>query len=282
MIQVKKLLTEDENQRKKGSIDTDCLSDAILSQQSFCFSSFEEAKATISMQAAECCYDRISLHIYSHNLSPEEFSLLEKALAAKCEERLEKEDQKSRKEYGVLLHMMLLDECYERARIIKKTRPDFVLENERGKNGVEVTEFTIPEDKVLYVISKNNFGQGKSIDEIKRDAVEKHGQKAVEYRYFAEDGINVVSRPMFDTIAQQAQYADEILKKYTSYKASFLEYDRFIILCDGRYAACLSSKSDSENIFSLAKEKNATMCGFTLNILRQDDYGNCVLDSFDV
>ena len=66
------------------------------------------------------------------------------------------------------------------------------------------------------------------------------------------------------------------------YKASFLEYDRFIILCDGRYAACLSSKSDSENIFSLAKEKNATMCGFTLNILRQDDRGNCVLDSFDV
>lgn len=259
----------------------------MLSQQSLCFSSFEEAKATISTQAVECRYDRISLHVYSHNLSPEEFSLLEKAIAIKCEERLKekrlkKEDQKSRKEYGVLLHMMLLDECYERAKIIKKTQPDFVLENERGKIGVEVTEFTTQEDKVLYAISKDNFGQGKSIDAIKRDSVEKHGQKANAYRYTAEDGINIVIRPMFDTIAQQAQYADEILKKHTSYKASFSEYDRFIILCDGRYAACLSSKSDSENVLSLAKEKNADMCGFTLKILRQDDCGNYVLDSFDV
>lgn len=74
----------------------------------------------------------------------------------------------------------------------------------------------------------------------------------------------------------------EVLKKHKLYKASFSEYDRFIILCDGQYAACLSSKSDSENILSLAKEKNATMCEFTLDILRLDDCGNCVLDSFDV
>lgn len=164
------LSNKDAKQFAKGSIDIELLSDEILSQHSLCFSTFEDAKATISTQKIEYCFDRISFCVYSHNLRPEDFSLLGKALTTKCEKKLNRENQKARLEYGALFHMMVLNGYCAGAKIVKETRPDFILENKHRKIGVEVTELTTPQDQVLYAISKQNFGKGKSIDEIKRDA----------------------------------------------------------------------------------------------------------------
>jgi len=258
------------------------IADEILSKHSFDFSSFEDAKITITTQDIEYCFDRLSLCVYQHNLGTENFWLLGKILTAKYEERFNREAQKARLEYGILFHMMVLNEVYSGASIFKKTQPDFVLEYKGERIGVEVTEFTTPQDKVLATISRQNFGMGKDISKIQEDAIKKHGNKAAAYAYICIDELNAIGRPLFDVEEQHRSYADEVIKKYKLYKDSFSQYDKFIVLCNGQNSMCMSSIFDSKNILLFAKEKEQSLSCFTLNILRQDDSGQCVLDSFDI
>ena len=203
-------------------------------------------------------------------------------LGGKYEKKFKRETQKARLEYDALFRMITVSGRYNEMRIIKQIQPDFVLEAGNEKIGVEVTEFTTPQDKVMNVISKKNFGMGKTIDVIKKDAIKEHGSKASEYEYFQLDATNVVGRPMFNVVEQHKWYAREVVKKFEIYKGSFAQYSEFVILCDGQHSMCLSSKYDSEAILLLARDIKPSMQGFILNVLRQDDFGKCVLDTFEV
>ena len=62
------------------------LANMIFSQQSFDYETFEKAKATQKTVRLNCEFDRMTLHIYSHNLTADEYELLQNLLRAKlCE-----------------------------------------------------------------------------------------------------------------------------------------------------------------------------------------------------
>ena len=265
----------------KSSIEE--LANQVLEQQSFKIPSFREAKTTISVQKYYCTFDRISLCVYSHNLSSEEYYAFGNILTQKFEANHSREEQKTRTEYGVLFHLIILQNIYTDFIITKQERPDFILNgNKNEKIGIEVTEFTTERDSVISRISKQNFRKGFSALELKDIAFKTHGSKAKDYEYYDLGNSIAIGTGLINVIDQHKKYADEIIKKFNKYKTSFSLYDKFIVLCNGQHSMCLSSFDDSASIVSLAKEKEPMISGFTLHILRVDHTGTCVVDTFTV
>lgn len=108
-----------------------------------------------------------------------------------------REDYKRRNEYGVLLQYVLACPEYYEMNIIKEERPDFCLFG-TNRIGIEITEFTTKTDGVLGTISRQNFGQGKTSEEIKLDAIKHHGRKATKYRYLDLMNCTGIDSGVFD------------------------------------------------------------------------------------
>lgn len=263
------------------SLKIEQIADKMLTMHSFDFSSFKDAKETVSSQGGQCCFDKLSLCIYSHNLNSDEYFELGRILDSKYGKQFHKEDQKARREYATLFHLMETHEYYANMKITKKTRPDFELSGCK-RIGIEVTRLTTDQDQVLATISRQNFGQGLSVEEIRKRAIKDHGSKADNYKYLDLDGTIAVGIESFDVSERHQQYADEIVKKYNLYKGQFHLYDEFAVLCDGQESTCLTTEKDSEAVLTLAKNRIPDMHGFTLHILRTNDDGQCEIDSFTV
>lgn len=243
----------------------DTLSERILQEQSFDFQTFAEAKKTISMDegAIQYTYDRLSLTVYNHSLTKEEYSYLRRKLRSACELCFNREDQKQLREYGVLLSFISLKSDLLDYSIQKEVRPDFVLSGQK-KIGVEVTEFTTQTDSVLAAICNQNFGKGLSAEAIETNALRKHGEKAKKYYYHDIKGTVAVGAGLQDVNLNKEIYSDEVITKYEKYKNEFHRYDQFIILCDARMVLGVTSKWDAKDVVDIAKRKsninNCTVC----------------------
>ena len=128
----------------------DTLASMILQNHSFSFQTFAEAKHTISLDngAIHYTYDRLSLTVYNHSLTKDEYSYLGRKLRTDYTTLFSREDEKQRKEYGVLLLFVSLNDNFSEFSIKKEVRPDFVLFGHQ-RIGVEVTEFTTQDDSIM-------------------------------------------------------------------------------------------------------------------------------------
>lgn len=188
------------------------LANKILEQQSFKIPSFREAKMTITVQKHYCTFDRISLCVYSHNLSSEEHYAFGNILTQKFESPHSREEQKTRIEYGVLFHLIILQNIYTDFIITKQERPDFeLIGNKKEKIGIEVTEFTTERDSVISRISKQNFGKGFSALELKDVAIKTHGSKAKDYEYYDLGNSIAIGTGMINVIDQHKRYRTGLL-----------------------------------------------------------------------
>ena len=254
------------------------LAKQIVNAQSFDFQTFQDAKMTLDIHGMHYSFDRLSLCEYSHNLSPDEHASLSKHITQLFEATHTREEQKTRVEYGTLFHLIVLQNLYSNYRITKETRPDFVLCGPR-KIGIEITEFTTEQDSVMSRIAKENFGKGLSALEIEANA-KRHGAKANEYQYYDLNGSAAIASGMYDTSVKHMKYADIITQKFIKYKQDFPLYDEFVVLCNAQHSMCMSSERDSAAVVAFAKNKVPELTAFTLHILRLDDSGRCVVDSF--
>lgn len=256
------------------------LAEEIIKQQSFRYKTFDEAKTLIEMDNKTCEFDRLSLRIYSHNLSTEEYRVLCKQMRLKHDLAFSREDQKAISEYGILLDYLQLKSSYSGMEISKQIRPDFHLRGASSYIGIEVTELTTPEDSVLKSISKQNFGIGLTAKEIQENAIKKHGKKAKEYSYYDLGNTTAIGSGVFDCFYKKSKYAAEIIKKYDLYRDMVNCFDRFIILCDAREPVSVTHKIDSDEIIQIVKSKIPDACGFNVAILRQNEMCRLVVDEY--
>ena len=243
----------------------DTLAAEILQNHSFNFQTFAEAEHTISLGngTIHYTYDRLSLTVYSHSLTKDEYSYLGRKLRTDYTKLFSKEDEKQRKEYGVLQLFVSLNNNFADFSIQKEVRPDFVLSGHQ-RIGIEVTEFTTQTDSVMATICNQNFGKGLSAKTIENNAVKKHGQKAKNYYFHDIKGTVAIGAGLQDINHNKAIYVEEIITKYEKYKSEFSKYDEFIILCDARMTLGVTSQWDAKDVVDMAKEKcelqNCTLC----------------------
>lgn len=205
----------------------------MMELHSFQYTTLDEAKKTVRVGDAECCFDALSLCIIESNLSQEADSELKKMLGLYYTDNFSGEAQKERIERTSLLRYLTIDPCQIKDySIAKAVRPDFVLTGNGQKVGIEVVELTTPGDQVLYAISKENYGRGKTVDEIKKSADKKHGAKAGNYEYWSTNGSTCISTRTFNVTAKQKHYADQLYRKYQKYRTDISSFDHFIILGD--------------------------------------------------
>lgn len=260
----------------------DLVVDRIIKNMSFDFDNFNDAVLTISVSVEpeiSITFDRLSMRIYSHNLEKEDFSYVRSHLRSRYQNEYSRDEQKTRKEYDVLLDYFLLRTEYASYIISKETRPDFVVSGTQ-KIGIEVTEFTTEIDSVMAAISNQNFGQGKTAKEVYDNARLRHGAKADRYSYKMIAGSATIGTCTFNVAHKQQIYADEIIKKYHKYCNDFGKYDEFIVLCDARYTINVTSFWDSKDVIDMAKEKCNSLSGFTVCILRQNSLCKNEIDTF--
>lgn len=262
---------------EKAVIDE--LANEIMKQHSFQCDSFPDAKVTIKICNAEYMFDKLSMCVYSHNLDEEDYSYLRRQLIKRYDAEHNRDDHKIRTEYVVLFNFMSVTPEYLDMTISKTTRPDFVLYGIK-KIGVEVTEFTTQEDSVLNAISRQNFGLGKTVKEIKNNAIKRHGKKANNYTYHNLDSTAGIDSGIFDVGAKKIIYANIIKKKYDLYHEMFTDFDEFILLCDARYSICVTDKGDSDDVIKLVREKQPNIHGFSLCVLRENADGVLVVDKY--
>lgn len=256
------------------------LAEEMIKQQSFRYKTFDEAKTVIEMDNRRCEFDRLSLCIYSHDLSSKEYSVLCKQLRLKHDLSFSREDQKAISEYGILWYYFQLKNLYSGIEISKQIRPDFHLRDASNYIGIEVTELTTAEDSILKSISKQNFEIGLTAKEIQENAIKKHGEKAKKYYYYDLGNTTAIGSGPFDCSNKKEKYAAEIIKKYKLYRDMFNCFNLFIILCDARDPLSVTHKIDSDEIIQIVKCKVPDISGFNVAILRQNEMCRLVVDEY--
>ncbi len=218
--------------------------------QSFEFPSFTEAKYKLFHRIGLCkkyiTFDRLSLCIYKHNLSNNEYQQFCKEVTCKYNPE-NKEHKKRRVEYGRLFHYLWCESKLDKYSIHKQERPDFVLNIEDHSVGVEITELTTPYEKVMEKISSIPTSD-TSVDELKLKAKKRHGQKVNDYSYYEiNDSVSVGTKTL-DLTEIKKLFISHIIEKYNKYEKDIDSFDNFIILCDAQHGITITSKDDINNL----------------------------------
>ena len=247
------------------------LADIIVSRHSFEFKTFQDAQDSITIfPEIDYKYDRLSLDSYSTNLSREENDAVQKRIVSKFNESHNVEDRKAREEYWILLKLLRVAPEFAMFDIAKAIRPDFILTGEK-RIGIEITEFVTKSDAVMYRIAHDNFGKGKSIDEITDAATAKHGSKASKYRIYDIDGNGTAA---ICNYYHGENAIDSFLctidTKYNKYKDMFAEFDEFILLCDAMSSVFFTHEYDVESLIKMYKDIEPESKGMNIYILWTD------------
>ncbi len=245
----------------------DILFQQIISFHSFSYRTLAEAKRELHIGDLVYCFDALSLCVYHHNLSDKDFGNLGRQLSDYYEAHKSNDEQKQRRETATLFHYLIDASCpYSAYEIKKALHPDFVL---CGKKtiGVEVVELTTEYDKVLQRISAQNFGKGKTIKEIQKDALVVHGAKAKDYTYEAIDGAVAVGTGLIDVTQTKHHFSEQINGKRRKYEGLIDNFDTFIILCNAQHRIEITSEYDAAEIIQYASEMYASTKEVTVVIL---------------
>lgn len=258
------------------------LADKMIEEQSFQYKTFKEAQTSVEVGGFKCDFDRLSLGIYSHNIPRELFSKLCKRLQNHYFTRDMRETQKAISEYAVLREFIQFAPEYSTMNISKEVRPDFILRDETHgiAIGIEVTQLTTENDAILTDIVRKNLGEGLSAEEIHRNAVNKHKDKAEKFKYHDLGDRVGIESGVFDCEENCSSYAEEIIKKCGLYKKERKDYDHFIILCDAISTFCVINQADTDDIMDVVKEKAPDACGYDVVILYADSWNKLVMSRY--
>ena len=161
------------------------------------------------------------------------------------------DEKKLRIEQERLLRFLEDESCsYSSYDIIKKVRPDFVLMGER-RVGIEVLELTTEKEKVLERIAFEDAIIGKTIDQVRKTAFEKHGEKAKSYNYYDIGSSVSIGTGLIDIDKNKEHFSCQIKKKYEKYQDIITEFDEFIILCDARNRIEITSNHDMNDVVQM-------------------------------
>jgi len=252
----------------------------IVCSQSFNFDSFEDARLTLIAVIDEKKhiyeYDRLSLCKYSHDFSQHDYRILGKLLE-KWRENVDKESIKTREEYAALFHYAKLASTYQHCKIIKTARPDFTLEIDNKRVGIEVTRLIAEEYTVLHKIAKEREQAIESADLLKRIAIGEHGEKAKKYNYYQLKHGVAVGLALVDVNERKAVYAKKIDHKISLYIDKLEAFDDFLILCDADGIE-ITSNFDAQDVLSQVLDISGTR-PITVLILYVDTLGELSCES---
>lgn len=257
--------------------------DEILKTHHYNYNNFDDSKHTYCFGGeGSITYDAMSLYTYSHSLSAQSFASLNKILRNAYNDRFKAEDKKKRKEYEVLLLYFMRNKQKASCKIKHAIRPDFEIVFETGRRiGVEVTELTTELESVHTAIMRDNFGKGRTAEEIKKAAEKKHGKKSREFIYKTWDNVEVVGIQLPSMNYDDIIYAQIIANKFVKYREIKYNYDEFVVLCDGRHPVFISDERDTKHLVELAKSLYVECEGITTVIIRyggSKEDGTCELD----
>ena len=203
--------------------------------------------------------------IYSHNLDWDSLVYLMDKLTQLFDSSHTRKEIQSRNEYSSLLSLYLsCPELFLNTNISKQIRPDFILYNSK-RIGLEVTTLTTERDSVMGKIAKQNYGKGKSVEELRQSAFARHGDKAYIYRYSQIDNLSYIGSPVISLDEDKPTYINKIIQKFNSYKSIMGSFDEFILLCN---TELLFDEHDTEEIAKELRTAHPNITGFTLYILR--------------
>lgn len=241
----------------------------MVEMQSFDYHSFPSAKQSLVIDNLKIDFDRITLFLYSHNLSRDKSIDLKNYIDEIFNNTKNAEEKKLRREYLVLLDYLWKLQLWQKAEFRKETRPDFILQIQGSNDtiGVEITEFKTKAIGELLNISSVNFGKGKNVGDIKETAITHFKKSAEKFIYSEIDGLACISTGLIDTIENQKHYAQTVSKKYEKYKASLDQFGKFVLVCDARLTSSLSCISDAEQVLEFVRLSNPAICNFNVHIL---------------
>lgn len=221
---------------------------------SFNYKSLDEAKKTVTVGDLFYSFDALSLCKYDHNLTPNEYQDLGKCFT-NYYNTVSSEQNKERLERGILFQYLWgVGNPYRNYIIVKKHRPDFELIGD-FRVGIEVTQLTTEIEKVVDRIAKDQFGQGKSAEEIRNNAIEKHGHKAENLTYDNFGKTQAIGVPVFNITDHKDLFVEQIKKKFDKYYDEIANFDSFCILADGQRAVALTSQYDVNDVYERLKRR---------------------------
>lgn len=223
----------------------------MIESQSFSYMSFSEAKYTIELEEEDkklfITYDRLSLHIYAHNLTPLQYRMLDEPLRAWLDSH-SNEDNKKRIEYGILLQYAELHSAYHFAKITKCERPDFHIEMNGESIGIEVTRLEKESDNISSKILNDSYKKGMKANEVIRNAFKKHGYKALEYRVLELKDDAIAIQHIDNMLITNDRFVELIGKKIEKYRDTVRNFNRFIVLCNAQHGITITSDTDARNL----------------------------------
>jgi hypothetical protein len=156
----------------------------MINSQSYSFVNFIEAKETINDEESglTVVYDRMTLLLYKHNMSHNDFKSFCIFFADAYDARFPRSAYKMRSEYIVLHKFVRSCPEYQEHRITKGEHPDFLLIQSDYhlsdiRIAVEVTELTTQYESVCSAISMLYSPLLRTAEDIHQAARKIHGKK---------------------------------------------------------------------------------------------------------
>lgn len=256
------------------------IAEQMLVSQSFEYNSFREAMATIEQEHGEeklyVKYDRLSLCVYEHNLTSQQYWLLGEALDVWYSSS-NSEMQKERIEYAILCQYATIHPEYLEAQVKKTDRPDFTVNLNDETIGIEITRLEKQCDNVMTRIISDCVKPGMTTSEIYAAAFKKHGYKANEYMYtdFGDDCFAIQHND--DMLISTDDLATQIETKIEKYRSIASGFDKFIVLCNAQLGIAITSRYDAQNLIDRVLQNYTNLkMSFAVIYLTADNVKECL------
>lgn len=245
----------------------------IIRSQSFEYDSFVTAKSTIQVNDYYMEYDRQTLLVYRHNFEKDDYKIFSKYIRDYFfSKKISHDGFQLRRELVELYYYLDCIDCVNKVTYKKQTHPDFILNYENRKVGIEITELCTQDDNVVNSIMRDISGKNMSEDEIKSliNTRYKHFANVIDVLELM--GTNVVSGSVKNITSIKKDFANNIYKKYDKYKNMTGNFDDFIVLCDARFGIEITSKNDVLDIYDELKQYD--MKNFCIDVMYIDNDDN--------
>lgn len=158
------------------------------------------------------------------------------------------EFRKEIREFRALAFFLFL---YPYFRFMKFDGPDFILQDGARRIGLEITSAVSVTDAIINKITRDNFGRGKSFEEVAKDTSEKHPRFKKESYLFDQNGVSALLSSVETSnceyfrnmLLQAALIKNKKAKKYTPFHELWIIIDTVDHVCfTGEYDAIKLSK----------------------------------------
>jgi hypothetical protein len=214
----------------------------LFSKHSYEFKNFNESitKYTFCINNEEkyLIFCQMTLLVISHNLSANEWSELCICLQDLLKANFKIKDYNDLDEYRAL--RVYINKMYYNVdvEVAKRESPDFtIILPDKTNIGVEITKFINELDAIVYKISQENFGRGKTLTEVQHHAKSKYPKKYeklfIQALNSKKDKSYISKKQLTNITSEHYENAQKILSKYEKFKEwnKNESFNSRIILC---------------------------------------------------